>query len=90
MRFQICVVVFALLAASSQAASQVASLRCPTTLAGGSLSEAAEITALWKGLSISGMDGSDGPLGCPLDVKAISNDSGSGPVCSNASSAGRF
>jgi hypothetical protein len=39
---------------------------------------AAEITARWKSLSMSGMDGSDGPLGCPLDVKAISNDSGSG------------
>lgn len=66
---------FVLLTAVSAHAT---SLRCPAAVAGGSFSEAAEITALWKGLSISGTDGSDGPLGCPLDVKAISADPGSG------------
>lgn len=53
--------------------SDAASLRCPTATAGGSFPEAAEITALWKGLSMSGLDGSDGPMGCPLAVKAISD-----------------
>lgn len=74
MRFQLHLAVVALLTASGHAAS----LRCPTAVAGSSFSEAAEITALWKGLSMSGVDGSDGPLGCPLDVNAIAKDPGSG------------
>ncbi len=65
--------------------AQGASLRCPTALAGldpnppgAPLAEAAEITALWRGLGLPGTDGSDGPLGCPLDVKVIVADPGSG------------
>src|SRR3954468_8082040 len=54
-----------------------ASLRCPTAAAGAGFSETGEFTVLWRALSMPGADGSDGPLGCPLDVKLSASDPGS-------------
>jgi hypothetical protein len=56
-----------------------ASLRCPRAVVGqpATGSEAAEITSLWQDLAAPATDGSDGPLGCPVDLVAT-NDTGSG------------
>lgn len=52
-----------------------ASLRCAAAAIGSpaTAAESAEITALWRDLAAPAADGSDGPLGCPVDLVATSD-----------------
>jgi hypothetical protein len=60
------------------AQSGYASLRCPAAAISQSAgSSAAEITNLWNDLAAPATSGSDGPLGCPVDLMPV-NDPASG------------
>jgi hypothetical protein len=65
----------ALIAGSASTNSE--SLRCPEAVIAGAatVSEAAQITALWRDLG-DGVSGSDGPLGCPMKLAEIMSDAG--------------